>query len=162
MLLCLFNAMSDAAARMTANTAGIIYTCSFATYEEFLCKQRLYFQSTNYNLTLFDCVPIIVLSQKCSKSPWIRIHAGVIPVVLWTQHLQLNPCLTWSQRYKHHILNESITAACSNYAAKDMQIKNLASQMGFNIGLFWVLISRNYRVSVCRGKNLSGVRVNSP
>lgn len=81
--------LDAAAAEVTSNAAEIIYTCPFATYEEFLCKkkkkernpakQRLYFQSTNYNLTMFDCFPITVLSQKCSrmKSPWIWIHSGV-------------------------------------------------------------------------------------
>lgn len=54
--------MPDAAAgEMTANTAGILHTRSFATYEAFAykkktgrlgVKQRIYFQSTNYNSCL--------------------------------------------------------------------------------------------------------------
>lgn len=136
-----------------------------------LAKQNPYFQSTHYNLTLFDCVPITVLSQTCSrmKSPWIWIHSGVISVARRTQRPQLNPRLNWSQHYKNHILNyflivilqqftfahtehililcfkkeknfHSITAAFSSYAAQTIQ------------HMRWILISRNYHVSVCRGK----------
>lgn len=32
--------LDAAAAEVTANAAEIIYTCSFATYEEFLCKKK--------------------------------------------------------------------------------------------------------------------------
>lgn len=83
-------------------------------------KQKLYFHSTTYNLTLFDCVAIMVLSQKCSrmKSAWIWIHSGVISEAHWARpqlnpawtRPQLNPRLDWSQRHEHHILNDFLIA----------------------------------------------------
>lgn len=102
--------MLDAAAgEMTAITARILHTHSFATYEAFACKkktqqlgvkQRIYFQSANSNY----CLNVFQLQHCCRNTAECHVCGfGSILRSHRTKCPQLKTRLNCSQGVENHI-----------------------------------------------------------